>query len=138
MVMLQISLLSCGQKNNKVMNIESIEFFQESIEYPYIALEKRKMAILENMNKLEKGMTKDQVIKLLTKPDEANLTYKFKKAKSDNIIGFSLVYILRRNAESGSVLEKNEQLLRIHFGDSEQLISTYSIDIDEFKPIEKE
>lgn len=136
--MLQISLLSCGQKNNKVMNIESIEFFQESIEYPYIALEKRKMAILENMNKLEKGMTKDQVIKLLTKPDEANLTYKFKKAKSDNIIGFSLVYILRRNAESGSVLEKNEQLLRIHFGDSEQLISTYSIDIDEFKPIEKE
>ncbi len=120
------------------MNIESIELFQESSEYPYVAIEKRKIAILENMNKLEKGMTKDHVIKLLTKPDEANLTYNFRKAKSDNIIGFSLVYILRRNAESGSVLEKNEQLIRIHFDNSEKLIWTYSIDIEDFKPIKKE
>jgi len=137
-VMLQIVLLSCGQKSTN-MNIEGIKLFQESIDYPYIVSEKRKAVVLENMNKLEKGMTKNQVIELMTYPDEANLTYKFKKAKSeDNVVGFSLVYILRRNVEIGSVIEKNEQLLRIHFDDSGKLLWTYSIDIDGFKAIGKE
>lgn len=120
------------------MNIESIELFQENIEYPYTASEERKTVVLQNMNKLRKGMSKEQVFELVTQPDEANLTYKFKKAKSDNVIGFSLVYILRRDMYSGSIREKNEQLLRIHFDNSENLIWSYSQDIDEFKAIEKE
>lgn len=136
--MLQISLLSCEQKNTNDMNIKNIELFQESIEYPYIASEKRKIAILENMNKLEKGMTKGQVIELMTQPDEANSTYKFKKATSDNVIGFSLVYILKRDVESGGVLEKDEHLIRIHFDNFEKLLWAYAEMIDEFKTIEKE
>ena len=90
------------------------------------------------MNKLKKGMTKEQVINLMTQPDEVNLTYQFKKAKSDNVIGFSLAYILRREIFTASVLEKNEQLLRIHFDNSEKLIWSYSENIAEFKTIEKE
>ncbi|GGG46700.1 hypothetical protein [Bizionia arctica] len=137
-VMLQIASLSYGQKNNKIMKIEDIELFQKSIEYPYQASEKRKMTILNNMNKLEKGMTKAQVIELMTLPDDANLTYDFKKANSDNVIGFSLVYLLRRNIESGSGLEKNEKLLRIHFDNYDKIIWSHSIDIDGFRAIEKE
>ncbi len=134
----QISLFSCDMKDDKGMGIDKTELFQKNIEYPYSASEKRKMLILNNMNKLKKGMAKVDVIKLMTQPDEANLTYKFKKAESDNVIGFSLAYILRRDTDSGSAIEKNEQLLRIHFDNSEKLIWSYSQDVDEFNAIEKE
>ncbi len=120
------------------MNLEAIKLFQEHINTPYIASEKRKAVILDNMNKLEKGMTKNQVIQLMTYPDEINLTYKFKHSKSEDVIGFSLVYLLRRNAKSGSVIEKNEQLLRIHFDNSEKLLWTYSSGIKGFNVIKKE
>lgn len=120
------------------MRIDNTELYQKNIEYPYYASEKRKKVILNSMNKLKKGMTKEEVISLITQPDEDNLTYKFKKDKSDNIVGFSLVYILRRDTNSGSVIEKNEQLIRIHFDNSEKLIWSYSQDINEFKAIEKE
>lgn len=138
MVIIQTTLLSSGQENTS-MNIKGIELFQKRIDYPYQASEIRKSVILENMNKLEKGMSKDQVVELMTHPDEANLTFKFKKAKSeeDNVIGFSLVYILRRDAAKGSGIEKNEQLLRIHFDNSGELIWNDSIDIDGFKAIKE-
>jgi hypothetical protein len=121
-----VTLISYGQQDSN-MNIDDIKLFQEEINYPYSASEERANLILANMNKLEKGMTKNQVIELLTAPDEVNLSYKSIKSK-DNIIGFSLVYILRRNVENGSIIEKNEKLLRIHFDDSGKLIWNYSID----------
>ncbi|MFK7772134.1 MAG: hypothetical protein AB8F94_08340 [Saprospiraceae bacterium] len=126
-------------QNESHMNIEKIKLCQQSIDYPYVASKQRNTVILENMNMLKKGMTIDQTIALLTNPDEVNLTYKFKKAKfeEDNVIGFSVVYLLRRDTEKGSVVEKNEQLLRIHFNDSEKLIWSYSTEIDEFREIEK-
>ncbi len=132
-----IALLSCRQENN-TMNLEAIKLFQEHINDPYIASEKRKAVILDNMNKLEKNMTKNQVIQLMTYPDEVNLTYKFKRSKPEDVIGFSLVYLLKRNVKSGSVIEKNEQLLRIHFDNSEKLLCTYSSGIKGFNVIEKE
>ncbi len=101
-----------------------------------MASEKRKAVVLEHMVKLKKGMSRSEVIELMTYPDEVNLTYKFKYAKAkENVIGFSLVYILRRNAASGSFNEKKEQLLRIHFDTFGQLYSAYAIDINEFNPI---
>ncbi|NMH87979.1 hypothetical protein [Flavivirga algicola] len=131
-----VALLGCGQENSK-MNTEGTKLYQENINYPYSASEKRKAIILNNMNKLEKGMTKNEVIKLITYPDEVNLTYEFKNAKPESVIGFSLVYLLRRNAKSGSTIEKKEQLLRVHFDNSEKLLWAYSVDIDAFKVIEK-
>lgn len=129
--------MGCGQQISDV-NIDEIKLFQEKIEYPYSASEEREEVILANMNKLKKGMIKNQVVGLLTAPDEVNLTYRFPNAKSkDNIVGFSLVYVLRRNVESGSVVEKNEKLLRIHFDSSGRLVWSYSSDIEGFKAIEK-
>ncbi len=132
-----ITLLSCKQENN-TMNLEATKLFQENINYPYMASEKRKAVILDNMNKLEKRMTKNQVIQLMTHPDEFNLTYKFKRSKPEDVIGFSLVYLLRRNAKSGNAIEKNEQLLRIHFDNSEKLLWAYSSGIKGFNVIKKE
>ncbi len=120
------------------MNTRDIKLFQETKDYPYMSSKTRETTILENMNQLERGMTKDDVIELMTLPDEVNPTYKFKNAKSDHIIGFSMVYILRRKAQTGSVYEKDERLLRIHFDGSEELVWAYATNIDGFKPIEKD
>ncbi len=136
-ILFQISILSCDMKNDKTLSIDNIELFQKNIEYPYKASEKRKVLILDNMNKLKKGMTKEEVINLMTQPDEVNLTYKFIKTKSNNVIGFSLVYILKRDMHLGSFLEKKEQLLRIHFDNSGKLTWSYSQGIGEFNAIEK-
>lgn len=135
--LLQIPLLSCETKENETTGVKGIKLFQKNIEYPYIASEKRKTVILNNMNKLKKGMTKEDVINLMTQPDEANMTYKFKKAKSDDVIGFSLVYILRRDTNSERTLEKNEHLLRIHFNNSGKLLWAYATNINKFKGIDK-
>ncbi len=91
-LIIQTTLLSFGQKTND-MNIENIKLYQANINYPYIASEKRKTEVLENSNKLKKGMTKGQVIELMTYPDEVNLTYKVKKSTSENNVAvFSMVY----------------------------------------------
>ncbi len=120
------------------MNTRDIELFQKTKDYPYMSSKTRETTILENMNQLERGMTKDDVIELMTLPDEVNLTYAFKHVKPNQVIGFSMVYLLRRYLETGSAHEKKEQLLRIHFDDFEKLIWAYSVDIDSFNPIEKD
>ena len=136
--MCQLALISCGQQNN-TMNIDDIKLFQKELSYPYYASEKREKVISDNMNKLEKGMRENQVIELMSSPDEVNLTYKSIKSKSeDNVIGFSMVYLLRRNIETGSVNEKEEKLIRIHFDGSGVLLWSFSIDFDEFRAIEKD
>ncbi len=135
-IMILLSLLSCGQQSSDV-DIDNIKLYREKADYPYSAPEKRKNVILENMNKLEKGMTKDQVIELLTSPDEVNLTYNTVK-KGNKAVGFSMVYILNRNKETGSVDEMGEKLIRIHFNNSGMLIWAYSIEIDGFSEIEKD
>jgi len=74
----------------------------------------------------------------MTCPDEVNLTYKIKKSKSENnLIGSSMVYLFERKQELGSVIEKEEKLIRIHFNNSGVLIWAYSVDIEEFNDIEK-
>ena len=133
------TLNSMGQNNND-MNIENIKLYQERIDYPYVASKKRKTVIIDNMNKLKKGMTKNQVIELMTYPDEVNLTYEIRKIKSENnmtqTLGFSMVYILERKQKSGSVTEIGEKLIRIHFNNSCTLTWAYSVAIDEFDDIE--
>ncbi|PLW99100.1 MAG: hypothetical protein C0594_17415 [Marinilabiliales bacterium] len=132
----QWAFLSYAQQNNKM---NDTKLFQKEVSYPYKASENREKVILENMNKLEKGMTKKEVIELMSAPDEINLTYSSIKSKSkDNVIGSSLVYILKRKAESGSADQKGEKLIRIHFDNSEKLLWSTSTNINEFKAIEKE
>ncbi len=137
-LIIQTTLLSFGQKTNN-MNIENTKLYQENINYPYTASEKRKAEVFENMHLLKKGMTKGQVIELMTCPDEVNLTYKIKKSKSENnLIGSSMVYLFERKQELGSVIEKEEKLIRIHFNNSSVLIWAYSVDIDMFNDIEQD
>lgn len=129
------TLVSC--KSNKDMKyMEKAKLYQENIQYPYKASKKREGIIRNNMNNLKKGMSAEQVIEKLTKPDEVNLTRKSIK-KADGIIGFSFVYLLRRDQNVGSVNEKNEQLIRVHFDKFGKLIWSYAVKIQDFIEIEK-
>ncbi len=128
-------------KKTKNTFIGDIELYQKNISYPYKASKDRQQTILNNINRLKKGMNKQDVIAIMTNPDEANLTYKYIKVKtgneSENITGFSLLYLLRKDVEDGSINEKNEQLIRIFFDKSEHLIYTVS-NINGFDNIDKE
>ncbi|MCD4664030.1 MAG: hypothetical protein K8R68_02090 [Bacteroidales bacterium] len=119
------SLYSCSQEN-KIYNAQ--------IEYPYVASEKRQDTILQNMNKLEKGITNNEVLKLLSLPDEINPTYPPNKTGKKEI-GYSYVYIIERKQETGSQIEKSEKLIRIHYNLDGVLLSAYAIEIPEFNEI---
>jgi hypothetical protein len=135
-VLLQTATLKHMQE--KHVNIDDIRLFQKSISYPYIATDKREAVIIDNMNRLEKGMSIYQVVEILTEPDEVNPTYKAVKSKSgNNIVGFSVVYILKRAQNTGSVNNKAEKLIRIHFNITGDLISAHAVDIDGFEVIER-
>ncbi|WP_234859498.1 hypothetical protein [Aquimarina aquimarini] len=139
LILIYLSVTSCDQQKNNTMNIDDVKLFQEVIPYPYTASEKRRKVILNTMNALKKGMSKKQVIELLTAPDEANLRYKWIKTKSkDNVSGFSFVYILKRDKEKGSEIEKAEQLIRIHFDTLGKLIWAFGHNIENFKNVERE
>lgn len=81
--------------------------------YPYVADEYRKKQIIEGYNTISIGMTCDEVKNILGDPDEIYNLYKSKTAVEE--IGFTYWYILQRLQESGSVLEKEEHLVRINY-----------------------
>ncbi len=132
-------LIGCGNKNSitsenlptykkeKDKIIGNIELYQKNISYPYKATKDREQTILNNIDKLKIGLSKKEVLEMMTKPDEVNLTYKYIKVKvgkeAENIVGFSFVYLLRRDVEHGSIIEKNEQGIRIFFDKSEKVIN---------------
>ncbi len=127
-------------KTAKNIIIDDIELYQNKISYPYKASKEREQIILNNINKLKKGVSKKYVLETMTKPDEANLTYKYVKVKTgkenENITGFSLVYLLKRDVDNGSVYEKNEKFICIFFDKSEKLIYTAG-NIEGFNHVKK-
>lgn len=84
--------------------------------YPYRAGAERQSLLLSNWPKVDVDMTASEVRALLGEPDEVNPTYNSIHAKSAKKIGYSFVYLLQRLQKNGSVLEKNEKLIRVHFG----------------------
>jgi hypothetical protein len=142
-ILLPILLLNLGWQSHPTeikaqsMDIKKIQCLQNEISYPYVASKERSHSITKAMNTLIKGMRVAQVIDLLQAPDEVHYTYKAIKSKSARKpIGFSMVYLLERRKPSGSVLEKAERLIRIHFDTHQQLISAYAIKVKEFQTIE--
>ncbi len=137
-IMILLALIGCGSKNmigtenipiyqkEKDRIMGDIELYQKNISYPYKASKERQQIIYNNINKVKVGLSKKEVLEIMTKPDEANLTYKYIKVKTgkelENIVGFSLMYLLKREVERGSVIEKNEQGIRISFDKSGRVI----------------
>ncbi|MCD4793054.1 MAG: outer membrane protein assembly factor BamE [Bacteroidales bacterium] len=124
------SLYSCSQEKNTMKN----KTYNAEIEYPYSASKQRKNIILDNMNKLKPGMNENDVVQILTLPDEINATYPLYITVKDTT-GFSYIYIIKRKHELDSRLEPNDKSIAIHFDLNKTLISAYAIGIPEFNAI---
>lgn len=98
-------MLDAGQKHMETSN--------GNLTYPYLATALRKKQIVDGIKSIEIGMTIDDVIHLLGKPDEVHELYPSKS--SEKAIGFTYWYIIQRMKGNGSVAEKAEHLVRISF-----------------------
>ena len=93
------------------------------IDYPYYAPQERRDNIETGCDELRLGMYAAEVKGILGEPDEINDTYRpeDKVAKSPKPKGYSYVYLIQRLCEKGSVDEKDEILLRLHFDPEDKL-----------------
>ena len=85
-----------------------------SIEYPYIASPERAYKIRTQFINLWEGMNSSEVKEIMGYPDEIKDLYepKITDAKKK---GYTYWYLIQRKVEHGSVLEKDEKLVRITF-----------------------
>jgi len=89
-------------------------FINKNIDYPYFATADRVKLIYENYNKIKQGMGAKQVINILDEPDETNSTYE-PKIWAPKQIGYTYWYLIQRKVKTGSVIEKDEILVRVAF-----------------------
>ena len=93
------------------------------ISYPYFASVHRKKEILDGVKRLHVGMHVNQVRKIMGVPDEINDTFRF--IKNGKEIGFSYQYLLQKKEEYGSVIERDEKLIKLMFGNDSKLQKIY-------------
>lgn len=89
-------------------------------EYPYRASAERRILILNGAKLIHVGMPAIDVQRIMRRPDEINDTYE-PKIKAARKIGYSYVYLLQRLRETGSANDKEEWLIRLHFGFDDRL-----------------
>ncbi len=87
------------------------------IDYPYYASQERRDTIENGCGELRTGMYSDEVKGILGEPDEVNDTLRPEDILNKNAepVGYSYVYLIQRLCETGSVDERDEILLRLHF-----------------------
>ena len=81
------------------------------VEYPYVAPSERKKVITENFMKVSAGMTSEEVMKILGKPDEILKLYEAQIIEPKQI-GYTYWYYIERKSPTQRVQEK---LVRVSF-----------------------
>jgi|HubBroStandDraft_4_1064222.scaffolds.fasta_scaffold184105_2 hypothetical protein len=88
---------------------------KEIATYPFFTSPERALAIRSSFGRIVAGMSPSQVASVLGEPDEVRTAYepKIKRAK---VVGYTYWYVIRRLRRDGSVVEKQEALVRVFFG----------------------
>ncbi len=84
------------------------------ISYPYDASKERAQQIKDNYEKIQPGMTAQQVKSLLGEPDEIWPLYEPKPLESKQI-GYTHWFLIQRRTDKGSEKDKDEKLVRISY-----------------------
>jgi hypothetical protein len=82
--------------------------------YPYYASEQRTAQIKSRYKQIQKGMTTEQVKKLLGEPDEIRPAYE-PKIWNPKQIGYTHWYLIQRKNDTGSQNDRDEKLVRIFY-----------------------
>lgn len=115
-LLISFSLSSCKEE----AGAGGFPLGEMKIQYPYRASNERLAAIRRGSKEIVAGMSKNDVLEKIGEPDEINETLSKNDLKTK--IGFSFVYLEQRDKEEGSVKEKNERLVRVHFGLNDRVI----------------
>jgi hypothetical protein len=99
------------------------------IDYPYYAPQERRDTIENGCGELRIGMYADEVKGILGEPDEIDDVLHPSDILNKNAepIGYSYVYLIQRLCDKGSVDEKDEKLLRLHFDLEDKLIRVFRV-----------
>ena len=81
------------------------------VKYPYVAQPERRKVISSNYKKVSEGMTSEEVVQILGKPDEIIKLYEPKKIEPKQI-GYTYWYYIERESPKRRVQEK---LVRVSF-----------------------
>src|SRR5262249_36842548 len=102
-------------ENHKRDGMKSYEEFEATIKaFPYQASQSRKDRIIKNYNKLEVGMSKEQVADLIGEPDFSQLDYDLKRKDRKAIwLGSSWNYYLYKRENLVNVYDP---YLYVRFG----------------------
>jgi hypothetical protein len=94
---------------------------KEITAYPFFASPERALSIRANFGRIAAGMSRSDVASVLGEPDEVRTAYepKIKRAK---IVGYTYWYVIRRLSREGSVVEKQEALVRVLFGLDDRVV----------------
>jgi hypothetical protein len=94
---------------------------KEIATYPFFASPERALAIRSGFARIVAGMSPSQVASVLGEPDEVRTAYepKIKRAK---VVGYTYWYVIRRLRRDGSVVEKQEALVRVFFGLDDRVV----------------
>lgn len=84
-------------------------------EYPYAASPEKASQIRRGYARIMPGMTVRDVKAILGEPDEVNLVMRVPTDKAHSVTGHAYWYVLHRKVASGSVLERDEALVRVTF-----------------------
>ena len=87
--------------------------FGDGLTYPYVASPERQEQIRTGMTNVTQGMSPSDVEAILGKPDEVRKLYG--RIKQAEPVGYTWWFIVQRKAESGSVNDKAEKLVRVSF-----------------------
>lgn len=102
--------------------------------FPYKANQDKIDLLTRNAHKLKYGMSKQEVLTLLGKPDLDNSTY---STVFGEVVGSGLFYIISQDKEYGSVIDKNTKSITVQFNLENKLIYAYGKKIDFFTDLPK-
>ncbi len=80
--------------------------------YPYYASTQRTQIIIENHDKIQKEMNSKDLLNIMGEPDEIRPLYEPKHNPPRKPVGTTWWYIIQRKQENGSVIDKDEKLVR--------------------------
>ena len=88
--------------------------FASDISYPYYATPERASVINNGYTNIKPGLTVNEVVTIMGKPDEIRDLYE-PIIKNGKKIGFTYWYLIQRIQASGSQNDKKEKLVRVSF-----------------------
>jgi len=93
--------------------------------YPYYASQQRTQHIIENYKKIQKEMNHKDLLNIIGEPDEIRPLYEPKHNEPREPVGTTWWYIIQRKQENGSIIDKDEKLVRYTLDKSDKI---YRID----------